>query len=59
MNYLTELPRRFGHQAEMTEQEQTSTNPVPAGLEPERESEKTEKIMPTEKGVEQYFPKQE
>ena len=47
------------YQAEMTEQEQTSTNPVPAGLEPERESEKTEKIMPTEKGVEQCFPKKE
>ena len=47
------------YQAEMTEQAQASTNPVPTGLEPERESEKTEKIMPTEKGVEQDFPKQE
>jgi hypothetical protein len=27
------------YQVEMTEQEQTSTNPTPTGLEPERESE--------------------
>ena len=47
------------YQAEMTEQVQTSTNPAPTGLEPERESEKSEKIMPTEKGIEQHFPKQE
>ncbi|WP_028315137.1 hypothetical protein [Desulfatibacillum aliphaticivorans] len=47
------------YQAEMTEQEQASTNPAPAGLEPERESEKSEKIMPTEKGIEQHSPKQE
>ena len=45
------------YQVEMTEQEQTSTNPTPTGLEPERESEQSEKIMPTEKGVEQHFPK--
>ncbi len=47
------------YQAEMTEQVQTSTNLAPTGLEPERESEKAEKIMPTEKGVEQDFPKRE
>ena len=47
------------YQAEMEEQEQTSTNPTPAGLEPEREPEKTEKTMLTEKGVEQYLPKRE
>ena len=47
------------YQAEMTEQVQTSTNSAPTGLEPERESEKSEKIMPTEKGIEQHFPKQE
>ena len=47
------------YQAEMAEQEQTSTNPAPTGLEPERETEKTEKITPTEKGIEQHFPKQE
>ncbi|MBU0994799.1 MAG: hypothetical protein KJ737_20085 [Proteobacteria bacterium] len=47
------------YQAEMAEQAQASTNPAFTGLEPERESEKTEKIMPTEKGIEQHFPKQE
>lgn len=47
------------YQAEMAEQEQASANPAPAGLKPERESEKSEKIMPTEKGIEQHFPKQE
>lgn len=47
------------YQAEMAKQAQTSTNPAPTGLEPERESEKTEKIMATEKRVEQHFPKRE
>jgi hypothetical protein len=47
------------YQAEMAEQVKTSTNPAPTGLEPERESEKSEKLMPTEKGIEQHFPKQE
>ncbi len=47
------------YQAEMAEQGQTSTNPTPAGLEPEKESEKTKKIIPTEKGIEQHFPKRE
>jgi len=47
------------YQAELTEQMQASANPAPAGLEPERESEKTEKIMATEKRVEQHFPKRE
>jgi len=46
------------YQAEMTEQ-QASANPAPTGLEPERESEKSEKIMATEKRVEQDFPKLE
>ena len=47
------------YQAEMTEQVQASSNRAPAGLEPEKESEKTEIIMPTEKGIEQHFPKRE
>jgi hypothetical protein len=47
------------YQVEMTEQEQTSTNPTPAGLKPKWKPEKTEKIMPTEKGVGQDFPKWE
>ncbi len=47
------------YQAEMAEQGQASANPTPIGLEPEKESEKTEIIMPTEKEVEQDFPKRE
>lgn len=47
------------YQADMAEQVQASANPAPTGLEPERESEKSEKKMATEKGVEQHFPKQE
>ena len=47
------------YQAETAEQAQASRNPDPTGLEPQREPEKTEKIMPTEKGVEQNFPKRE
>lgn len=47
------------YQAEMAEQVQASTNPAPTGLEPERESEKSEKIMATETRVEQDFPKRE
>ncbi|NNG00887.1 MAG: hypothetical protein HKM93_15980 [Desulfobacteraceae bacterium] len=47
------------YQAEMAEQAQASTNPGFTGLEPERESEKSEKIMPPEKGIEQDFPKRE
>jgi hypothetical protein len=54
---IAEAFRRY--QQETAEQTQASVNPVFTGLEHERESEKTEKIMPTEKGVEQYFPKQE
>jgi hypothetical protein len=45
--------------AEIAEQEQASANPAPTGLKPERESEKSEKIMATEKSVEQDFPKRE
>ncbi len=45
------------YQAEMTQQEQASLNPNPAGLEPETETEKTEKKVATEKGIEQNFPK--
>lgn len=44
------------YQAEMAEQPQASSNPVFTGLEHEKESEKTEIIMPTEKEVEQDFP---
>ena len=47
------------YQAEMAERALASTNPAPTGLEPEREPEKTEKIMPTEKGIEQLLPKRE
>ena len=47
------------YQAEIAEHEQTSANPNPAGLGAETEAEKTEKIMATEKRVEQHFPKQE
>jgi len=47
------------YQVEMAEQAQASANPAPIGLEPKRESEKSEKIMSTEKGVEQDFPKRE
>ena len=54
---IAEAFRRY--QAEMAEQAQASTNPAPTGLEPERESEKAEKIVPAEKGIEQHFPKRE
>ena len=47
------------YQAEITEQEQTSVNPAPAGLGPNAEAEKTEKKVATEKRVEQDFPKRE
>ncbi|WP_035275514.1 hypothetical protein [Desulfogranum japonicum] len=47
------------YQAEMNEQEQASSNPNPAGLEPETEAEKTEKKVATEKRVEGNFPKRE
>ena len=47
------------YQAEMAEQEQASSNPVPAGLEPNAEAEKTEKKVATEKRIEQDFPKRE
>lgn len=47
------------YQAEMVEQEQTSVNPAPTGLEPNAEAEKTEKKVATEKGIEQDFPKRE
>ena len=47
------------YQAEMAEQTEVSSNPNPTGLEPERESEKSEKIMATEKGAKQDFPKRE
>ncbi len=47
------------YQAEMAEQEQALSNPNPTGLEPETEAEKTEKKEPTEKGIEQDFPKRE
>ncbi len=46
-------------QQETAEQTQASVNPVFTGLEPERESEKAEKIMLTEKRIEQHSPKQE
>jgi hypothetical protein len=60
MIYLKELPKRFGSiRLEMAERALASTNPAPTGLEPEREPEKTEKIMPTEKGIEQLLPKRE
>ncbi|MBF0452856.1 MAG: hypothetical protein HQK75_19295 [Candidatus Magnetomorum sp.] len=45
------------YQAEMSEQEQALSNPNPAGLVPETETEKTEKKVATEKGIEQDFPK--
>lgn len=45
------------YQAEMAQQVQALSNPIPAGLEPETEAEKTEKKVPTEKGVEQDYPK--
>ena len=53
---IAEAFRRY--QAEMAEQTHASANQVPTGLDPEREFEKTEKIVSTEKGVEQHFPKQ-
>jgi hypothetical protein len=47
------------YQAEMTEQEHTSSNPTHTGLEPNAEAEKTEKKVVTEKRVEQVFPNRE
>jgi len=41
------------YQAEMAEQSKASVSLTPTGLEPLKKPEKTEKIMPTEKGVEQ------
>ena len=38
------------HQMEMIESMQTATNSALAGLEPVRESEKSEKLMPTGPG---------
>jgi hypothetical protein len=35
------------------------TNPAPTGLEPEKETVKTEKKEATEKGIEENFPKRE
>ena len=46
-------------QAEMNEQEQASSNPNTAGLEPNAEAEKTEKKVAAEKRVEGNFPKRE
>ncbi|MFH2043969.1 MAG: hypothetical protein ABIK92_02355 [Pseudomonadota bacterium] len=47
------------YQAKMAEQGKASVNPVPTGLGAEAEAEKTEKKVPTEKGIEQDFPKRE
>ena len=47
------------YQAETAEQTEVSSNPNPAGLEPETEAEKTEKKAATEKRVEGNFPKRE
>ena len=47
------------YQAEMTEQEQASSNPNPTGLGPKTKAEKTEKKLATEKIVEGNFPKRE
>ena len=47
------------YQAEMTEQEQALSNPIPVGLKPNAEAEKTEKKVTTEKRIEQGFPKRE
>jgi len=47
------------YQAEMNEQEQASSNPNTAGLEPNAEAEKTEKKVAAEKRVEGNFPKRE
>jgi len=45
------------YQTEMTEQVQPSTNPAPIEFDPQREPEKTEKIISTEKVFEQNFLK--
>ena len=45
------------YQAEMSEQEQALSNPNPAGLVPETETEKMEKKAATEKRVEGNIPK--
>ena len=47
------------YQAEITEQEQASSNPNPTGLEPGTEAKKTEKKVATDKRVEKDFPKRE
>jgi hypothetical protein len=54
---IAEAFRRY--QQETAAQKDALPNPVPTGLEPVKEPEKTEKIMPTEKRVEQDFPKRE
>jgi hypothetical protein len=52
---IAEAFRRY--QQETAAQKNALPNPISTGLEPERESEQSEKIMPTEKGVKQHFPK--
>jgi hypothetical protein len=47
------------YQAETAGQIEVSSNPNPTGLEPETETEKTEKKVATEKRVEGNFPKRE
>lgn len=54
---IAEAFRRY--QQETAAQKNALRNPVSAGLEPVKESEKSEKIMATEKRVEQNFPKWE
>ncbi len=46
---IAEAFRRY--QQENSEQAQASVNPAPTGLEPVKGPEKTEKKLPTEKGV--------
>ncbi|MBO8092553.1 MAG: hypothetical protein J7D60_04525 [Prosthecochloris sp.] len=47
------------YQAETAEQAQALNNPIPVGLEPNVEAEKTKKNVATEKGIEQNFLKRE
>ena len=53
------IAEAFRQYQQETAEQNALPNPVTTGLDPQREPKKTEKIMPTEKRVEQDFPKQE
>lgn len=53
------IAEAFRQYQQETAEQNALPNPVFTGLDPQREPEKTEKKMPTEKGIEQHFPKRE